>query len=69
MIHGSLFPDQALKVPDDEVIETLRTAIARAGRLSRSADLLLCCLCAEFLLNEMHGAGMVVVRLPVRDDR
>lgn len=67
MTQGSLFHEPHPAVPDAEVIETLRAAIARAGRLPRSADLLLCGLCAEYLLDELRGAGLVFVRpVPVR---
>jgi len=62
MLQGNLFPEAPLTVPDDEVVETLRAAIARAGRLPRSADLLLCGLCAQYLLEELHSAGLNVVR-------
>ena len=66
MSHGSLFPEAHDSVPDEEVIETLRGAIARSGRLPRSADMLLCGLCAEYLVGELHGAGLTVVRRPER---
>jgi hypothetical protein len=46
-----------------EVVETLRIAIAGAGRLPRSADLLLCGLCAEYLVAELHNAGLSIVRI------
>lgn len=62
MIQGTLFPEAPSTVPDDEVVETLRAAIACAGRLPRPADLLLCGLCAQYLLDELHGAGLNVVR-------
>jgi hypothetical protein len=62
MVQGNLFPEPQLTVPDEEVVETLRAAIARAGRLPRSADLLLCGLCAQYLVEELHGAGLDVVR-------
>jgi hypothetical protein len=62
MLQGNLFPEPPSTVPDDEVVETLRAAIARAGRLPRSADLLLCGLCAQYLLEELHSAGLNVVR-------
>jgi hypothetical protein len=62
MLQGNLFPEPPSTVPDDAVVETLRAAIARAGRLPRSADLLLCGLCAQYLLDELHGAGLLVVR-------
>jgi hypothetical protein len=42
----------------------LRAAIARAGRLPRSADLLICGLCAQYLVDELRGAGLEVVRRP-----
>ena len=62
MIQGILFPEPSLPVPDEEVVETLRAAIARAGRLPRSADLLLCGLGAAYLIDELRGAGLAVVR-------
>jgi hypothetical protein len=62
MLQGNLFPEPPSTVPDDEVVETLRAAIACAGRLPRSADLLLCGLCAQYLLEELHGAGLHVAR-------
>jgi hypothetical protein len=62
MIQGNLLPEPQSTVPDEEVIETLQAAIARAGRLPRSADLLLCGLSAQYLLDELHGAGLSVVR-------
>jgi hypothetical protein len=34
----------------------------RRGRVPRSADLLLCGLCAEYLAAELHNAGLSVVR-------
>jgi hypothetical protein len=68
--QATCFLEPQPTVPDEEVIETLRAAIARAGRLPRSADLLLCGLCARYLVEEMHGAGLDVVRAStVRDGR
>jgi hypothetical protein len=67
MVQGSLFPDYPVIVPDAEVAKTLRTAIAGAGRLPRSADLLLSGLCAEFLVAELHNAGLSIVRSGARD--
>jgi hypothetical protein len=67
MIQGSLFPEPQPIILDSEVVETLRTAIARAGRLPRSADLLLCSLCAEYLVAELHNAGLTIVRASARD--
>ncbi|MCW3476272.1 hypothetical protein [Limobrevibacterium gyesilva] len=65
MTHGSLFPEPQPIVPDEEVVETLRAAIARGGRLPRSADMLLCGVCAEYLVEALRGAGLEVVRAPV----
>ena len=62
MTQGSFFPDPQPAVPDGEVVETLRMAIACAGRLPRSADLLLCNLCAEYLVAALHNAGLTIVR-------
>jgi hypothetical protein len=62
MIQGSLFPEPQPVIPDGEVVETLRAAIACAGRLPRAADLLLCRLCAEYLVAERHNAGLAIVR-------
>jgi hypothetical protein len=50
MFQRSLFSDPPVIVPEAEVVATLRTAIAGAGRLPRSADLLLSGLCAEYLV-------------------
>jgi hypothetical protein len=61
MIQGSFFPEPWAAVPDDEVIELLREAIARGGRLSRSAEMLLCGLCAQHLIEALHGAGLACV--------
>ena len=66
MAQGSLFPEPLSTAPDDEVIEALQAALARAGRLPRSADLLLCGLCARYLLDELRGAGLDIVRTPAR---
>ncbi len=67
MVQGSFFPVPEPIVADAEVVETLRTAIAGAGRLPRSADLLLCGLCAEYLVAELHNAGLSIVRIQARD--
>jgi hypothetical protein len=62
MIDGTPFPEPCPPVSGEEVAETLRTAIVHAGRLPRSADMLLCRECATYLIDELHGAGMAVVR-------
>jgi hypothetical protein len=67
MVQGTLFPEPPPIVPDADVVETLRAAIAGAGRLPRSADLLLCGLCAEYLLAELHNAGLSIVRIRTCD--
>lgn len=64
MFQGSLFPDSPAPVPDAEVAATLRAAIAAAGRLPRSADLLLSGVCAEYLVAELRNAGLTIVRSP-----
>ncbi|MGE0223916.1 MAG: hypothetical protein AB7F35_11570 [Acetobacteraceae bacterium] len=43
----------------------LRAAIARGGRLPRTAELWLSSLCAEFLVAELRNAGLDVVRRPM----
>ena len=62
MPQAALFPLPSVPVSDEELAETLRIAMARAGRLPRTADLFLCGLCAEYLVAELHGAGFRVVR-------
>ena len=62
MFQHSLFPDPPAIVPEAEVVATLRAAIAGAGRLPRSADLLLSSLCAEYLVAELRNAGLCIVR-------
>lgn len=62
MVQGSLFGEAQAGVPDAEVVAVLQAAIAGAGRLPRSADLLLCGLCAEYLAAELHNAGLGIVR-------
>jgi len=62
MSQQSLFPDPPVIVPEDEVVATLRAAIVGAGRLPRSADLLLSGLCAEYLVAELRNAGLSIVR-------
>jgi hypothetical protein len=67
MVQGSLFYEPHPMVPDQEMVEILQAAITRAGRLPRSADLLLCSLCAEYLFDELRSAGLEFVRhAPVR---
>jgi hypothetical protein len=68
MSQSSLFPEPQCVVPDEEVLATLRAALARSGRLPRSADLLLCGMCAQYLVDELRGAGLEVVRRPSMDD-
>ena len=63
MTQGNLFPEpHSAAAADEEVVETLRTAIARSGRLPRSADMLLASLCARYLVDELRSAGLKVVR-------
>jgi hypothetical protein len=65
MKQGSLFPDLRRNATDEEVVHVLRTAIARGGRLPRMAELFLSGVCAEHLVEELHLAGLEVVRRPV----
>lgn len=66
MVQGSLFFEPRPTVSDEELVETFRAVIARAGRLPRTADLLLCSLCAQYLVDELHDAGLDVVRMTGR---
>jgi hypothetical protein len=62
MEQRTLFPDPCPTVTDAEVAAVIRQAISRGGRLSRMADLHLNAVCAEHLVNELHVAGLEVVR-------
>jgi hypothetical protein len=62
MEQRSLFPDPRPTLNDDELVAVLREAIARGGRLSRFADLYLNTVCAEHLADQLHIAGLAVVR-------
>jgi len=62
MNQGSLFPEPQPLVPDEEVADILRAAIARAGRLPRSADLMLSGMCAEYLVDALRCSGLEIVR-------
>jgi hypothetical protein len=67
MEQGSLFPDPRPTLTDEEVVAVFRGAISRSSRLSRLADLFLCTVCADHLVDELHLAGLEVVRaVPVR---
>jgi hypothetical protein len=61
MEQPSLFPDPRPTLTDEEVIAAFRAAISRSSRLSRLADLFLCTVCAEHLVDELHLAGLEVV--------
>jgi len=69
MFQQSLFPEPPVIVPEAEVVATLRAAITGAGRLPRSADLLLSGLCAEYLVAELRNAGLSIVRSQASDAR
>jgi hypothetical protein len=62
MEQPSLFPESLLPVTDEEVLEVLRGAISRGNGLSRLADLYLSAACASRLVDELHLAGLRVVR-------
>lgn len=64
MRQACLFPDLPQTVPDEEVVDVLRSAIARGGRLPRTAELFLSGICAEHLVAELHLADLEVVRRP-----
>lgn len=65
MEQGDLFPDPRPALSDEEIATVLRAAIARGGRLPRTAELWLSSLCAEFLVAELRNAGLDVVRRPM----
>jgi hypothetical protein len=56
-----LFPSWPT-LADSEVMAVLRSAISRGIRGSREADLYLASICARHLVDELHSAGLVVVR-------
>jgi hypothetical protein len=63
MEQGNFLFDPRPPVTDQEVIAAIRTAISNGGRLSRMADLYLCTVCAEHLVEELRVAGLEVVRV------
>ena len=62
MEQRSLFPDTRRDATDAEVVAALRVAIARGGRLPRLAELFLASIGAEYLFDELRGAGLEFVR-------
>ena len=64
MEQGNLFPQPCQALTDAELGAVLRLAVARAGRLSRLADLHLNSICVDHLVDELRGAGLDVVRRP-----
>jgi hypothetical protein len=61
MEQGALFPDLRQNATDEEVVQVLRIAIARGGRLPRMAEMYLSSVCAEHLLAELRTAEFEVV--------
>lgn len=61
MEQGSLFSDLRRNASDEEVVQVLRIALARGGRLPRLAELYLSSICAEHLLEELRLAELEVV--------
>ena len=66
MEQRSLFPDVRRDATDAEVVEALKITLARGGRLPRLAELYLASIGAEYLVDELRGAGLEFVR---RDSR
>jgi hypothetical protein len=66
MEQPSLFPELLPPATDDEVAEVLQAAISRRSGLSRLTELYIPAVGARRLVDELHMAGMCVVRLPVR---
>jgi hypothetical protein len=56
-----LFPAWPI-LADSEVMAVLGSAIGRGIHGSREADLCLASTCARHLVDELHSAGLVVVR-------
>ncbi len=50
------------ELSDEEIAAILRRSIAGAGRLPRHADVYLAGICAEYLVDALRAAGLLVVR-------
>ncbi len=61
MQQGTLFAGLQRNATDEEVVQVLRLAIARGGRLPRMAELYLSSVCAEHLLEALRRARLGVV--------
>ncbi len=57
-----LFETPHDELSDEEIAAVLRQSMAAAGRLSRHADLYLAGICAEFLVDGLRAAGLLVIR-------
>jgi hypothetical protein len=67
MEQQNLFPETVRAATDEEVMAAFRIALSRGGRLNRMADLYLASVCAEHLVDQLHIAGLRVVKdTPVR---
>jgi hypothetical protein len=62
MEQRGLFPETLRAATDEEVVAAFRIALSRGGHLPRFADLYLSTVCAEHLLDQLHMAGLRVVR-------
>jgi hypothetical protein len=67
MEQGNLFSDLRRNATDEEVMQVLRIAIARGGRLPRLAELYLSSVCVEHLLEELRLAELEVVHRLIPD--
>src|SRR5262245_5642762 len=61
-IRLMLFQHPHEEPSDEEIAEVLLQAIAQAGTLPRHADIFLAGICAEYLVNGLRAAGLIVAR-------
>jgi len=57
-----LFVQPHDELSDQEIADVLRQSIVSAGRLPRHADVSLAGICAEYLVDGLRAAGLLVVR-------
>ena len=62
MQRGSFFPDLRQNATDEEVVEVVRFALMRGGRLPRLAELFLTDVCAEHLVEQLRLADLEFVK-------
>jgi hypothetical protein len=65
--HTTTYPAVLEPVSDDELTAVLAAAIrdGKSGTMTRGAEVLLATICAEFLVERMAQAGLVVLRRAV----